>query len=287
MTVEVLSCPSGSVNAPLITPHVPQAARARGEIRARFCALNGRSAVADLYEAGGLRLRFPRNAQTCEAVLVNTGGGIIGGDRAALAFSVNAGGDAMITTQSAEKIYRAQNAPAEIALSLQAGAGARLEWLPQETILFDGAKLKRSFSLDMAEDARVTLLEATTFGRLAMGEASINGMLADIWRLRRGGKLIYADNLRLDDALGATLDRKTCGDGARATALFLHIAPEAESLVDLARDLLEPAQCAWGASAWNGLLAIRLLSPQPEKIRSALVPLLETLRGRPGPRVWQ
>jgi urease accessory protein len=243
--------------------------------------------LADLYEGGGLRLRFPRNAQTCEAVLVNTGGGIIGGDRAELAFDVDAGADAMITTQSAEKIYRAQNVPAEIALSLTAGTGARLEWLPQETILFEGAKLKRSFSLDMADDARVTLLEATTFGRLAMGEDRINGMLADTWRLRRGGKLVYADHLKLTDGIGATLDRKTCGDGARATALFLHIAPEAESLIDLARERLAHAPCAWGASAWNGLLAIRLLSPQPEHIRSALVPLLETLRGRAAPRVWQ
>jgi urease accessory protein len=275
------------LNAPVLSQNVPLAARARGAVRARFAALDGRSAIADLYEAGGLRLRFPRNAQTCEAVLVNTGGGIIGGDRAELSFGVDAGADAMITTQSAEKIYRAQAEPAEIALSLAAGAGSRLEWLPQETILFEGAKLKRSFTLDMADDARVTLLEATTFGRLAMGEESINGLLADTWRLRRGGKLVYADNLRLDGGLGETLDRKTCGDGARATALFLHIAPEAESLVDLARDLLGPAKCAWGASAWNGLLAIRLLSPQPEKIRAALVPLLETLRGRSAPRVWQ
>ena len=277
----------GPVNAPFVTPHVPQTARARGAIRARFSALHGRSGLADLYEGGGLRLRFPRNAQTCEAVLVNTGGGIIGGDRAELAFEVDAGADAMITTQAAEKIYRAQNVAAEIALSLTAGAGARLEWLPQETILFEGAKLKRTFALDMAENARVTLLEATTFGRLAMGEDSINGMLADTWRLRRGGKLIYADNLRLDGALGATLDRKTCGNGARGTALFLHIAPEAESLVDLARECLSNAPCAWGASAWNGLLAIRLLSAQPENIRAALVPLLETLRGRAAPRVWQ
>ena len=275
------------MNAPFVTPHVPHAARARGEIRARFSACDGRSALADLYEAGGLRLRFPRNHQTCEAVLVNTGGGIIGGDKAHLNFSVDAGADAMVTTQSAEKIYRAQHEPAEIALALHAGAGARLEWLPQETILFEGAKLKRAFTLDMAEDARVTLLEATTFGRLAMGEDNINGSLADTWRLRRGGKLIFADNLRLDGALGATLDRKTCGNGARATALFLHIAPETESLVDLARELLNPAQCAWGASAWNGLLAVRLLSPAPETIRAALVPLLETLRGRAAPRVWQ
>jgi urease accessory protein len=275
------------VNAPFVTPHVPQTARARGAIRARFCALNGRSALADLYEGGGLRLRFPRNAQTCEAVLVNTGGGIIGGDRAELSFDVDAGADAMITTQSAEKIYRAQNVPAEVALSLRAGAGARLEWLPQETILFEGAKLKRSFALDMAEDARVTLLEATTFGRIAMGESSISGLLADRWRLRRGGKLIFADDLRLEETIGATLDRKTCGDGARATALFVHLAPEAESMLDLAREKLAPATCAWGASAWNGLLAIRLLSPAPETIRAALIPLLETLRGRPAPRVWQ
>jgi urease accessory protein len=275
------------LNAPFNPGHLPPSARARGAIRARFAKAGDRSCLAGLFEAGGLRLRFPRNAQSCEAVIVNTGGGVIGGDHAQLAFAAEAGADVTLTTQAAEKIYRAQNIPAHIALDLAAADNARLEWLPQETILFDGAKLNRTFTLDAQTSARVTLLEATIFGRLAMGEHSISGHLADRWRLRRDGKLIFADDLRLTGDIGAQLDRKSCGAGARATALLLHIAPDAEALLDPVRESLTSAPCQAGASAWNGLLAIRLLSPAPEKMRAALSPLLEILRGRPAPRVWQ
>jgi urease accessory protein len=275
------------LNAPFPSHHLPAEARARGAIRARFAKAGARSCVAGLYEAGGLRLRFPRNALSCEAVIVNTGGGVIGGDTAELSFVAEAGADVTLTTQSAEKIYRAQNAPARIGLDLAAQGDARLEWLPQETILFDGAKLHRSFALDAHESARVTLLEASVFGRLAMGEQNISGFLADRWRLRRSGQLIFADDLRLEGEIGALLDRKSCGAGARATALLLHIAPDAEAMLEPLRDSLAGAPCAGGASAWNGLVAVRLLAPAPEHMRAALTPLLEILRGRPAPRVWQ
>ncbi len=275
------------MNAPFNPEHLPAEARARGAIRARFARAGGRSCLSEMHEAGGLRLRFPRNAESCEAVIVNTGGGVIGGDSAHLSFTAEAGADVMLTTQSAEKIYRAQNAPARISLDLAAQADTRLEWLPQETILFDGARLQRTFTLDADERARVTLLEATVFGRLAMGEHSISGCLADRWRLRRDGKLVFADDLRLEGGIGATLDRKSCGAGARATALLLHIAPDAEALLEPLRDSLANAPCQAGASAWNGLVAVRLLSVAPEHMRAALKPLLEILRGRPAPRVWQ
>ncbi len=276
------------MNAPLPQDtHLPAHARARGAVRARFAANRGRSAIADLYEAGGLRLRFPRGTAGCEAVLVNTGGGVAGGDTAALSFHACADADVTLTTQAAEKIYRAQNIAARINLDLVAEEGARLEWLPQETILFDGARLTRDFTLCAAETARVTLLEATVFGRLAMGERDISGLLADRWRLRRAGKLVFAEDLRLEGEIAAILDRKACGAGARATALLLHMSPDAESLLEPVRESLSAAPCSAGASAWNGLLCVRLMSPAPEKMRAALSPLLEILRGRPAPRVWQ
>ena len=280
------------MNAPLhpVAPapgHLPAHARARGEIRASFASSDGRTSVERLHEAGGLRLRFPRSAGCCEAVLVNTGGGIAGGDSARISLQVGAHSHAMATTQSAEKIYRAQNDASRVALSLAAEAGARLEWLPQETILFDGARLIRRLDVDMAVDARVTLLESTIFGRLAMGETRISGLLADRWRIRRDGRLIFADDLRLDGDIAALLDRPACGAGARATALMIHVAPDAERLLELARAALSTATCLHGASAWNGLLAVRLLSPSPEAVRAAIVPLMSLLRGGPAPRVWQ
>lgn len=275
------------MNAPFSPLHLPASARAQGEIRADFEATGARSHVARLHEAGGLRLRFPRARTGCEAVLVNTGGGVAGGDRARLAFRAGPGADVTLTTQSAEKIYRAQNAPADISLDLAAAAGARLEWLPQETILFDGARLRRTFSLDAAEDARVTLLEATIFGRLAMGERDMTGFLADRWRLRRGGRLVFADDLRLEGDIARLLDRAAIGDGARASGVLVHLAPDAEDLLEGARAALEGAGCETGASAWDGMLVVRLLARAPEDLRAALKPLLVFLRGRDAPRVWQ
>lgn len=276
------------LNAPVPNPaHLPAHARARGEIRVSFDDTAGRTSVSRLHEAGGLRLRFPRPVDGCEAVLVNTGGGIAGGDAARIRVTAGAGAEALLTTQSAEKIYRAQNAPARVSLSLAAGAGARLEWLPQETILFDGARLVRTLDLEADARARVTLLESTVFGRLAMGETRICGLLADRWRLRRGGSLVFAEDLRLDGPIADLLDRPACGAGARATALLVHLAPDAEAMLEPVRAALDGAACQHGASAWNGVLAVRLLSPSPAAVRAAIVPLLATLRGRPAPRVWQ
>lgn len=267
--------------------HLPAHARAQGEIRVSFEESGGRTSVARLHEAGGLRLRFPRPVDGCEAVLVNTGGGIAGGDAAQIGVTAGGGAQAMLTTQSAEKIYRAQNVPARVSLSLSAAAESRLEWLPQETILFDGARLVRTLDVEAHASARVTLLESTVFGRLAMGETRISGLLADRWRLRRDGALIFAEDLRLDGPIADLLDRPACGGGARATALLVHLAPDAEALLDPVRATLEGSACQNGASAWNGVLAVRLLSASPAAVRAAIVPLLATLRGRPAPRVWQ
>lgn len=276
------------MNAPVPHPsHLPAHARAHGEIRVSFEASGGRTSVARLHEAGGLRLRFPRPVDGCEAVLVNTGGGIAGGDAARISVMAGARAEAMLTTQSAEKIYRAQNVPARVSLSLTAAAESRLEWLPQETILFDGARLVRTLDVEAHANARVTLLESTVFGRLAMGETQITGLLADRWRVRRDGELVFAEDLRLDGPIANLLDRPAIGSGARATALLVHLAPDAEAMLDPVRAALEGSACPNGASAWNGLLAVRLLSPSPAAVRAAIVPLLATLRGRPAPRVWQ
>lgn len=256
-------------------------------MRASFAASAGRTSIARVYEAGGLRLRFPRVAQGCEGVIVNTGGGIAGGDMAALDFTAGPDAQVTLTTQAAEKIYRAQNVPARISVTLTAEAGSQLEWLPQETILFEGARLQRTLELVAPASARVTLLESTVFGRLAMGEASISGLLTDRWRLRRDGKLVFAEDLRLDGPIGAQLDRPACGAGARATALLVYMAPDAEAQLEPMRESLASATCGAGASAWNGVLVVRLLSPSPAALRAAIVPLLEILRGRPAPRVWQ
>ena len=267
---------------------LPAHIRARGSIHAAFARTGNRTAIASVHEAGGLRLRFPRVAGGCEAVIVNTGGGIAGGDSQTLSFEAAEGTSATITTQSAEKVYRAQDGtPAEVHVSLRLASGSALEWLPQETILFDQARLTRRLDADLAPDAVLTVVESVIFGRLAMGESSVCGLFRDRWRVRRGGTLAFAEDLKLEGAQGEILDRPALGKGARACATLLHMAADAETHLDAVRAALAAQDCEAGASAWDGKLVVRAVSPSPERLRAAIMAATSILRGRDAPRVWQ
>jgi urease accessory protein len=265
--------------------------RARGEARAIFAQAGAGAEPVRVFETGGLRLRFPRASGNCEAVLINTGGGMAGGDRADVAITLEAGAQVLFTTQSAEKVYRSGGETAKVAARVAIGAGARLEWLPQETILFEGARFARRLAIDLAADARLLLVEAVTFGRIAMGEHSIDATIRDSWRIRRAGRLVFAEELRLDHA-AAILDRPAVGRGARAIASILIAAPDAQAQLDHMRIALDQAfqhgeeRLEGGATAFDGLALARLASPSPTRLRAAVVAVMMALRGRAAPRVW-
>ena len=271
----------------IVPAQVPPYVRAVGELRADFQSVGSRTQAMNVFETGGLRLRCPRVAQGCEGVLINSGGGIAGGDKCSYDFDVGPNAQVTFTTQSAEKIYRAQSNAAEIDVALRIGARANVEWLPQETILFGGARLNRRLDMELDETSSLTMLESVIYGRMAMGEMEVTGAFRDRWRIRRGRRLLFAEDMRLDGDMTAALDRPAVGDGARASATFLHVAPDAEARLEEIRASLADAPCEWGASAWNGMALVRLLSPSPEKMRAAIVSLLQSFRGRDAPRVWQ
>ena len=268
-------------------PQLPAHVRARGQLRAAFAAAGGVTSLMRLHEAGGLRLRCPRVSGGCEAVSINTGGGMAGGDTARCAYEVGAAARVTFTSQAAEKVYRSDGDAADVRVSLRLAAGARAEWLPQETILFDGARLDRRIDIDMAGDATLMLMESTVFGRLAMGEQLRLGRFTDNWRVRRDGQLVLAEALRLEGPVADLLDRPALGQGARAVAGFLIIAPDAGARLGEVRALLADATFPHGVSAWNTMLLARLAAPSPEALRAAIVRLLSGLRGRSAPRVWQ
>ena len=265
--------------------------RAQGVLRASFSRVGRRTGPARVYEAGGLRMRFPKGdpnlAAWCEAVCINTGGGMVGGDTAQLAFTCEPGAQTTLTTQSAEKIYRGEQSTTEVAVDIEIGAGARAEWLPQETILFDRARLKRRLDVRMDETASLLLAETLVFGRQAMGETVVSGALRDRWRIHRGRRLVFAEELRVEGPVAATLDRAALGNGARALATLLLVDPDAETKLDAVRTVLVNSEVEAGASAWNGLLSVRACSPSPDRVRALMVAVLLLLRGRPAPRVWQ
>jgi urease accessory protein len=264
--------------------------RSEGSVRLAFRRRGEHTVLDVLHQAGAARARFPKPAQgeAPEAVLLNTAGGLTGGDTLDIEVAMAAGASATITTAAAEKIYRARDGePAAIRIGIGLEAGAGLAWLPQPTILFDAARLDRRTEVDIAADARFLAVESLIFGRAAMGEDVHRGACRDAWRLRRDGRLVFADTLLLDGAIARTLDRPAALDGARATAFVLYAAPDAAARLEAVRALCEGVRGTMGVSSWNGLLVARAYAGDGRTLQGDLVPLLEHLSGRPLPRVWQ
>ncbi|HEX7760765.1 MAG TPA: urease accessory protein UreD [Caulobacteraceae bacterium] len=239
-----------------------------------------------LYQDGCAKIRLPRDhaATSLEAVLINSSGGLTGGDRMSWRGEAGDGGALTLTTQACEKVYRARDGRAEVEVSLTAGASARLDWLPQETILFDGAALSRRLDADLAADARLLVMEAVVLGRAAMGETVRQGELRDRWRIRREGKLIFADDLAFAGPVAATAALAPILAGAGAFASLLLAADDADRVLSPLRQVIGPAG---GASAFDGKLFCRIVAADGMALRRVLLPAISLLRGGElVPRVW-
>lgn len=272
-----------------MTDGLAQAAmeRARGEVRLSVSRRGDRNAIADLAQAGCGRLLFPAVAADAmlEAVVVNIGGGLTGGDRFATGVEISAGAAATVTTQACEKIYRSSGEVAEVETRITVGTGARLHWVPQETILFDRARLRRRLEIDVAADARLIALEAVLLGRRASGETLTSGLFRDSWRVRRDGRLVFAEEAALDGAYAGRLSARATLAGAAGYATVLVCAPDAEAYLEAGRELLNEAAIEGGISTFDGLCVARLVGQDGASLRRAVVGLLRTL-GCELPRVW-
>jgi urease accessory protein len=262
--------------------------RVAGGISLRVEVSRGRSYAADLLERDGYKVRFPRGGAHPQAVIINTGGGLAGGDCVHQSVALGQGAEATVTTQSAERVYRAlggSETSLDIRLSLD--EGARLNWLPQETILFDEARLRRSIEVDMAASSQILLAETIIFGRTAMGESVRTGLLRDRWRIRRGGKLVFAETVRLDGGIADLLAQTPLAGGAHVVATLVAVRQDAVDLLAAARAALQGAECEAGASAWGPLLVARALGRSSENVRRLLAAAIPVLTDAPLPRVWQ
>jgi urease accessory protein len=274
------------MKTPSSSAALPGFVRADGVVRLLIAPTPRGSKPLTIAESGCYRVRFPRG-ERCEGVLINTGGGMAGGDRLDIDVVLHESAEAALTTQAAEKIYRSEGPDAEIAIRMRLEAGSRLEWLPQEQILFEGACLRRVLDVAMAREATLTVVESVVFGRLAMGETLTSGAFRDRWRIRRADRLVFAEDVRLDGAIGATLARRAGANDAAALATVLYVGADAESRRADAREALDGAASECGASAWNGMLIARFLSDDPQALRADLARFLVRFRGAPLPRSWQ
>jgi urease accessory protein len=255
--------------------------RAAGRLAFSVAAHGGVTRRRRVFEEGPLRVRFPRG-EDFDAMIVNTAGGIAGGDRHDFNISVGAEAALRVTTAAAEKVYRTLGPPAELALKLEVGTGARLAWLPQETILFDRAALHRRIDVELAPGSSLLMAESVVFGRSAMGETVEQVSFIDRWRVRRGGLLVFAESIRLDGAIGAKLAELAIAAGGVAAATVLAI-PGDESMAVRARQQTFCGEV--GASAWNGLAVARLCAKDGASLRRDLAATVTAMGGRL-PRLW-
>jgi len=260
--------------------------RSVGRIVLAVKTMAGTTRRARVREQGALRVRCPGPAGgELEAVVVNTAGGMAGGDRFELDIEVGPGARLVVTTAAAEKIYRTLEPDTNVGVKLAVSAGGELAWLPRETILFDRARLRRTIDVDLAAHARLILAEAVIFGRAGMGERVAAGLLHDRWRVRRGGRLIYAETVRLDGEIAATLAEPAATKSGVAIATVL-IVPGDEGTVAAVRALGEQFSGEAGASAWNGFATVRLVAADGAALCRDLVAVLGVLRGADLPRLW-
>jgi len=260
--------------------------RAQGKVAFDVRCEKGVTRRGRLHESGSLRVRFPSPEDDgLSAMFVNTAGGIAGGDRFDIAISAGEGARLTLTTAAAEKVYRAPDAPARLDISLKAASGARLAWLPQETILFDRVRISRRIDVDLAETASLLLCEIVVFGRAAMGERMESGEFVDRWRLRRGGRLVFAETVRLDGDVGAKLARPAVakGGGAIGTAL---IVPGDEAVVERIREAADSFAGEVGISAWNGFAMARFSAQDAAALRADMMTVLGRASPSPLPRLW-
>lgn len=250
---------------------------------------DGCSRIHRLYQEGAAKIRMPQvRKDPLEAILINTAGGLTGGDSLNWTVEVGEGASSIVTTQACERIYRSSGGEARIVTKLKAAKGTHLAWLPQETILFNRSVLSRDMEVEMDEDAHVLIAETTVFGRKAMGETVNEARFSDRWRISCGGRLVHAQALRLGPDMASQLQAAPVANGAFAVATVLLVSQMAERHLDAVRAIIG---LQGGASVWQlgGVtkLVVRLFAEDSYTLRKRLVPLLALLNGQAElPKVW-
>jgi urease accessory protein len=262
--------------------------RARGTLNiSAVSAAGDQSRLKDLRQQGSYRAIFPRPIKgTIEAVIINTAGGITGGDKFATKVTAYDHAKVSVTTQAAERIYRAPNATAgSMQTRLEVKPNAQLYWLPQETILFEGSRLRRRLEVDVAQGAKFLMVEPLVFGREASGESLQSCSLDDSVCITCDEKPVYVDRIKLNGDIAATLKRPAVANGARAMASIVLVDPTAKALLDGVRALLPSFG---GASLLaDNILVIRLLCSDSFALRTALLPILTHLTQNAVPKNWR
>lgn len=230
-----------------------------------------------LHQQGCCKIRFPKEENLAQAVLINTSGGLTDYDKMDVRVHWRADTTAIVTSQAAEKIYKSRGAPAHIINELRVDQGATAFWAPQETILFEGGQVTRQLTAHIEKGGSLLALESVVFGRTAMGETLEFGALTDKWRLHYDGKLVFADTLSLQGSLQAQLSAPALLGGATACASFVYVGEHADELSDHLAPVLSLASSKIGISVQGPVLVMRLLSEDAQILREDIMIILNSL----------
>jgi urease accessory protein len=259
--------------------------RATGSGRLVLSGSEKGTRIKDVFERSRIRIMFPRDIRGAiqEAVLVNTAGGVAGGDRLEIAVTALANASIAVTSQAAEKVYRALDEPARITTRLKAFEVAKLAWLPQETIVFNWARLSRQTEIEISSGAELLALEWLVLGRAAHGEEMTGGHITESWRVKKDDRLIWADSFRITDEIFAQLHRKALLSNCKAIATLIYFGPGLDARLDLMRDVAVSLQCQCAATSVSGLIIVRFAATMSYALKLALHDFLQQLGRELGP----
>ncbi len=268
--------------------------RAEGSGRIVLSGSDKGTRIMDVFQRAPIRIMFPRTAGGAveEAVLVNTAGGIAGGDRLETGVTALPNSSIAVTSQAAEKVYRALNEPARITTRLKASEVAKLAWLPQETIVFDRGRLRRETDIELSSTAELLALEWLVLGRAAHGEEMSGGQITDSWRVKKDGRLIWADSFRVTDEIFPHLYRKALLSNCRAVATLIYFGPALAARLEFLRDVVRSLECRCAATSVGGLIIVRFAAKVLYDLRVALQNFLEQFSRELGggpfrvPKMW-
>jgi urease accessory protein len=268
-------------------PPQPVMQRAKGRALAAFGLREGKVRLVDLAQQGSAKVMLPRVAGPVpEVVFLNTSGGLTGGDALSLNLTLAPGVRLAATTQTAERAYASNQGEAQVRVQARVGAGGRLDWLPQETILFEHANLSRSTQIDLEGDAICLTCESLVLGRTAMGEVLHRARLHDHRMILRNARPVWAETLLIDPAVLARRESPVLLGGARALGVVAFVAQGAEDAVAALNALPEGAGARRAVSGWDGRCLVRVLACDGLALRKEMAQIIKTLSARPLPRVW-
>ena len=250
--------------------------------------------IEDVFERSPIRIMFPRTGSRPveEAVLINTGGGVAGGDRLECSVTALPGASIAVTSQAAEKVYRALHDPARVATRLKARESARLAWLPQETIVFNGARIHRTTEIELFSGAELLALEWLVLGRAAHGEVVVCGSVLDAWRVKKEGRLVWADSFRISDQMFVHLNRKALLSNFNSIATLVYFGPCLDKRLEFLREITSSLGCTCAATLVSGLIVVRFAAKESSNLKLALRSFLQQFGPELGsgpfqvPKMW-